>query len=131
LPIATPEALPTSVAVDALEFAPVPEQTTAYEIRFPLGSTNSTVSAYVDYERPIRYVLAARAGQPMTVVLQNQGGYLAIVDISTEEGVFMGAAVAGEIWSGVLPATQDYYLTIRVPAGGTGHEFSLWVEILP
>jgi hypothetical protein len=131
VPTVTPTELPTSVAVDALDFGPTPEQTRVHEIRFTLGSTNSTVGGFVDYERPIRYVLAARAGQPMTVVLQNQGGYLAMVEISTEEGVFLGAAIAGKTWSGVLPATQNYHLTVRVPAGGTGHDFSLWVEILP
>jgi hypothetical protein len=89
------------------------------------------VGGYVDYEQPVRFVLEARSGQPMTVILQNEGGYLARVDISTGEGVILGSAHTGETWSDVLPATQKYYLTIRVPAGGTGHDFSLWVEILP
>jgi hypothetical protein len=129
LPTSTPAELPTPV--DALEFAPVPEGTSVSAIRFELGATSATVGGYVDYDQPVRYMLQARAGQPMTVTLQNQGDYLARVDISTEDDVVVGAAYSGETWSGVLPATQNYYLTIRVPAGGIGHDFSLWVEILP
>jgi hypothetical protein len=125
----TPIELPTSV--DALEFAPVSAGTSANTIRFELGATSATVGGYVDYDQPVRYVLHARAGQPMTVALQNQSNYLARVDISTEDGIAMGSAYVGERWSDVLPATQNYYLTIRAPAGVMGHDFSLWVEILP
>jgi hypothetical protein len=113
------------------EFAPVPEGLQEYRIRFSRGATSANISGYIEDGQPVRFVLDARAGQPMTVVLQNNGNYLARVDISTEDGELLGSAYTGESWSGVLPATQNYYMTVRVPTGGIAHDFSLWVEILP
>jgi hypothetical protein len=131
VPTITPTALPTSVTADAPEFMPVPEWTNVYRIRFRRGRTSATIHGHVNLEQPARFVLRARSGRSMTVLLQNQGGYLARVDISSESGELLGTAYTGESWSAVLPATQKYYLTIRMPVGGKAHDFSLWVEVLP
>jgi hypothetical protein len=99
------------------------------EIRFPPGGTSTTVWGYVDSAHPARYVLRALGGQVMTVQLRTQRGNPARVAISTAAGIFLGAANQGESWSGTLPATQDYYLTVQAPTDVPGDNFSLWVSI--
>jgi hypothetical protein len=121
----TPE--PTHTAI----FTPLSEPPVAQRIRFAPGTTSTTVVGYVDFDQPIRYTLHARAGQATTIELSNPAGYPALVVIGMADGTFVGAVTAGERWVGELPSTQDYYLTIELPADSTGHTFELFVEIVP
>jgi hypothetical protein len=124
-PILTPE------SADSPTPTLLPTPASVKRIRFARGAMSATVEGYVDFDQPVRYVLRARADQRMTVELRNQQSDATRVDISTVEGTFLGSANAGETWRGVLPATQDYYLTIYLPAEGAGHDYSLWIEIPP
>ena len=108
---------------------PVPPPPTQ-RIRFPAGATNTTVWDYVDSGTPVRrYVLRALRGQTMSVRLTTLDGHPARVNVYTEEWVFLGAANINELWSGYLPATQDYYLEVLAPTDGYGDDFTLWVGI--
>ncbi|HXF65007.1 MAG TPA: hypothetical protein VNK95_25495 [Caldilineaceae bacterium] len=121
-----------SLLVAVVYASPTPTPTPApplHEIRFPRGATSTTVWGYVDAGWPGRYFLRARRGQVMSVQLSTEHGYAARVSVVTEDGVFLGAAGQGESWSGVLPITGDYYLTVEAPAAGTGDSYSLWVGI--
>lgn len=106
---------------------PVPPQ--VQEIRFPPGATYTTVWGYVDSTHPQQYVLRAMANQVMTVQLRTERGNPARVAIATANGIFLGAANQGETWSGVLPNSGDYYLTVQAPADAPGDNYSLWVGI--
>jgi hypothetical protein len=129
---ATPVGEPATITpADSLTPTPASIPAVVQRIRFAPGATSATVEGYVDFDQPVHYVLHAQADQSMTVKLRNQYGYSAYVEISTAQGTFIGSADAGKTWKGVLPATQDYYLTIYVPADSVGHDYSLWIEILP
>jgi hypothetical protein len=65
----------------------------------------------------------------MNLRLLAQQGYPARVTIRGEQGDFLGSANVGELWTGDLPATQDYYLEVQSPADRPGANFLLWVEI--
>ena len=84
---------------------------------------------YVNSSTPARYVLRALRGQTMSVQLNTDDGYPARVTISDAQGNFLGAANRGELWSGSLAATQDYYVTVQAPADSAGDDFSLWISI--
>lgn len=107
---------------------PVPQPTTR-RIEFATGATSTTVWGYVNSSAPARYVLRALRGQTMSVRLNTDDGYPARVTISDAQGTFLGAANQGEMWSGYLSATQDYYLVVQAPADSSGDDFSLWVGI--
>jgi hypothetical protein len=108
---------------------PVPPPSTQ-RIRFPTGATNTTVWDYVDNGTPVRrYVLRALRGQTMSVRLTTLNGHPASVNIYSEQWVFLGSANLNELWTGYLPATQDYYLEVLAPTDGYGDDFSLWVGI--
>lgn len=99
------------------------------EIRFPPGATNTTVWGTVNSGQPQAYRLAARRGQAMTVQLRTERGTPARVAIATDRGIFLGAANQGESWQGILPGTQDYFLTITGPADVASANYSLFVDI--
>jgi hypothetical protein len=125
---ATTYGLLITIVTTAPAPTPVPPPP-AQRIQFPPGFTSTTVWGYVDSATPVRYVLRALAGQSMSVNLTTQHNYPASVTIRNQQGAVMGAANAGVNWSGYLPATQDYYLDVQVPAGSPGDNYSLWVGI--
>ncbi len=108
---------------------PMPPAPVVQEIRFPRGATNTTVWGSVSPSQPQAYRLAAARGQVMTVQLRTERGTPARVTIATDRGIFLGAANQGENWQGILPGTQDYFLTLNAPADGGGANYSLFVDI--
>jgi hypothetical protein len=107
---------------------PVPQPVTQ-RIQFAPGATSTTVWGFVNSSTPARYVLRALRGQTMSVQLNRDAGYPARMTISDAQGNFLGAANQGELWSGTLSATQDYYVTVQAPADSVGDDFSLWIGI--
>jgi hypothetical protein len=73
--------------------------------------------------------LRALRGQTMTVYLNTLYGNTTRVTVRDAQGVFLGAANGGQYWSGILPATGDYYLEVQAPQENPGDTFSLWVKI--
>ena len=122
-------ALTITIVTPAPQPLPTPVPVTAQRIQFPPNATFTNVWGYVDVSNPQRYVLRALAGQTLTVRLRTAQDYPARITITTAQGAFLGAANVNEVWSGVLPATQDYYLTIQAPADSSGDNYSLWVGI--
>ncbi|MCC6166807.1 MAG: hypothetical protein IT329_06220 [Caldilineaceae bacterium] len=107
---------------------PVPPPT-VQEIRFPPGATSTTVWGTVSSSQPQAYRLAAGRGQMMTVQLRTEQGVPARVTIATDRGIFLGAANQGESWQGILPGTQDYFLTVQGPADAASANYALFVDI--
>lgn len=99
-------------------------------ISFPSGATSVTVSGYADGSIYARYVLRALRGQTMKVYLTTYHAYPQTVTIRDSRGNFMGSANNGQQWSGMLPATGDYYLDVQAPPGSLGDTFSLYIQIL-
>jgi hypothetical protein len=94
-------------------------------ITFARGAFSATVNGVT----PQNYVLKALAGQTMYVELFTNYGAPATVRIETARGQALGWGSESSGWSGVLPATQDYYLRVESPAGGGSTSFSLRVTI--
>jgi hypothetical protein len=122
----TPTPAPTPVSTPTPLSMPVPESAEA--IRFEDGATSATIYGYVEADEPVSYILEARAGQPMRVVLLNQSNYAARLLIQMEDGGMLGATREAVPWGIELPRTGEYYLTIFA---NESHDYSLWVEILP
>lgn len=103
----------------------------AQRITFPPGGTSANVGTYVTAAQPVLYVLRASAGQQMTV----GAGYVNApytVSITDARGAGLGQVAAGASWTGILPSTGDYYLTVYAPstAGGMRVYFNLVISIV-
>ena len=100
-------------------------------IRFAPGTSSTTVRGHVDAGRLIRYVLQARGGQVMHVLLRSQDNRAGRVEINGPQDILLGIANNGVEWTGTLPATQAYYLNVIVPEDSASYDYSLYVEIPP
>jgi len=103
----------------------------AQRINFPPGGTSANIGNFVTAAQPVMYVLRASAGQQMTVGAGYVNAPYAVL-ISDARGVGLGQATAGASWTGTLPATGDYYLTVSAPstASGTRVYFNLVISII-
>ena len=82
-------------------------------IRFAPGATTTRVSGQVKPGGSVDYTLEAKAGQKLTVSINADGPMR--VAISDPQGQLIGVAEAKEPWSGVLPVTGEYRLTVQAP----------------
>lgn len=117
-----------STATTAPEAAtPTPAAT---RIQFASGATSATVSGELANGGTAPYVLQASAGQTMSVEVWSPNGdvYLAVSGASDGQTLLEASANTTE-WSGKLPATQDYYLTLLAGNGQTS--YSITVTIPP
>ncbi len=100
-------------------------------IVFPEGSTLAQEHGTAGPGQTFPYVLRALAGQIMTVKLTPQPGGQAVLIIRGADGTVLLSDLAGAAdWSGVLPATQDYYIDVR-SAPSVWTDFWLDVTIPP
>jgi hypothetical protein len=111
-----------TVSIPPLE----PEPT---RIQFAAGATTATVTGHVAGGGSDLYVLRALAGQTMDVAVLSPASDL-LLEIWGQDGTpLKHAAVDGLSWAGVLPATQDYF--ISVISGGSAADYTLTVTIPP
>jgi hypothetical protein len=103
---------------------PIPER-----IRFAPGTVGAQVTGYLPSATNKVYLLSARAGQVMTVESWSGGGPFRFT-VAEENGTQLGAANHGERWSGVLPRTQDYRITLHSPADAPATTYGLWITIV-
>lgn len=104
-------------------------QPTARRIQFAPGSSGATLWSSLPPNGLDAYVLTAQAGQTMTVnVIPNSGQ--ALLSISGANGEVLKSTGAGtSSWSGVLPLTQDYFITVS--SAGGAMDYTLQVTIPP
>jgi hypothetical protein len=95
---------------------PEPEPT---RIQFAPGAISAQVQGSLAAGRIDRYVLAAAAGQEMTVNLSDSSaGVSAVLVIWGADGtVLISDHADATIWTGQLPSTQDYTIDVRSVAG--------------
>jgi hypothetical protein len=85
-------------------------------ISFARGATSAVVEGEIRRDSTIDYVVRAGGGQTMLVSIFSPGEivYLGIVGLS--DGVpLMRTSVAGTTFTGELPATQDYRISLFSP----------------
>jgi len=111
-PQATPRAMPQPIRIE-----------------FPKGATSDKIEGYVEPGTPILYVLRAAAGQTMTVAPTAAKGSVQVSILGADRKP-LGTVTSPQKWSGVLPASQDYYLTVSVPKGGAATNYTLAIAIV-
>jgi hypothetical protein len=82
-------------------------------VRFKPGTSAETIRNTLKGDETIDYVLAASAGQRMTVTLKssNSSLYFNVLPPGSEEAIFIGST-SGNTWSGDLLKDGDY--SVRV-----------------
>ena len=101
-------------------------QPTSARIQFNAGATAALVTGQLQPQEIDVYVLAAQAGQQMSVML-NSPDENARVTVRDGQGDFLNGQVNTTFWQGELPQTDDY--VIRVFAGETAVSYTLQVII--
>lgn len=85
-------------------------------IKFDAGASSAKVSGVAD--APVAFRLGARAGQTMTVRVHSRQGNGAVT-VAAPSGRAVGRAVEGESWTGALPESGTFALTVSA----TGNAF--------
>lgn len=120
--------LPTAVPPTAVPPTAAP-QPSASRIQFAAGATGTTIEGIVDSGQTLYYVLTANATQTMSVKLQSPNGDVYLGVSGADGQVFLNSSSQQTTWSGTLPTSQDYYLSVT--AGDGKESFTLTVEIPP
>jgi hypothetical protein len=99
-------------------------------IRFAPGATSATVTGGLEEGQTRHYVLRALAGQRMIVAPQTTTGQVGLVISGVDGQVLLSGRVGqpGGVFDGVLPATQDYLISVQAK-GGIGADYSLEITI--
>ncbi len=99
-------------------------------IRFAPGATSATVTGSLEEGDMRHYVLRALAGQRMIVAPHTTTGQVGLVISGADGQVLLSGRVGrpGGVYDGILPATQDYLITVRAE-GGTGADYTLEITI--
>ena len=119
LPEATVQAPPVPM--------PAPEQ--AQRIEFPAGGTSASVEGDVSAGDVDLYVLRAMEGQTMSVDLYTPKGNAAIAIWGADGMVLLSDHAGARNWTGPLPSSQDYYISVSAVAG-TSTSYTLSVTVL-
>jgi len=90
------------------------DQEEASRIRFDPGAVSQVVSGKMQTLTAHRYILTAMQGQEMVVSLSTSPPLNGFVVIYGEDGTVLISDHAGAaFWSGILPSTQDYIISVR------------------
>ncbi len=98
-------------------------------IQFPPGGITSTVQGNLGMNGLDVHVLRALAGQTMTVNITAPEPVLLAVS-GADGSVLKSSGAGGSSWSGPLPTTQDYMITIST-ATGAPTSYTLQITIPP
>lgn len=103
----------------------------AERIQFSPGAISSQVQGSLQAGEWDEYVLNAMAGQEMIVRLYNPEITDAVLVIWGDDGTVLISDHAGaDNWTGILPATQDYYIDVK-SAGQEPVNYTMEVVIPP
>ena len=84
-------------------------------IRFAAGSDSATVNGGISDGKPVSYVISARAGQNMEVMViggDREDGVVVGVD-RKDGGPLSSDDNSGDVWRGKLPKTGGYVITVN------------------
>ena len=124
-----PQATPTPLLATETPGAPsATSAPAALRINFPTGATSDVEEGTLQPGQTQNFLLAAGQSQPMMVSLDspNHDMTLAIAG-QTSGNVLLGASQKWNSWEGILPASQDYLVTVY--GGATTQAFTLTVTI--
>ena len=124
--------LPTSVPPTAVPPTSTPTTVTqlpqAIRIQFAAGGTSAVIDGDLQAGQTVYYVLKASATQTMSVKISSPNGDVYLGVFGADGSVLLQSADEDTIFSGTLPTTQDYYLSLT--SSGTT-SYTLTVDIPP
>jgi len=108
---------PTTVPTPTLEPTPTPDvaydpQAKADRVKFALYQTWVELKGATSNTGDVRYVLSAMQGQVMSVSIL-QGPSFTVEVAGADKKPLTDALNPQPYWRGVLPSTQDYFVTVR------------------
>lgn len=112
----------------------VQAETVTRQVSFSGGSNGTTLSATIKGDQAVRYILNARAGQRMAVVMttSNASAYFNVTAPGATEALHIGS-VAGNDFDGILPAGGNYavdvFLMRNAARRGETAKFTIRFEI--
>jgi hypothetical protein len=125
--------LPTPVPATPVPPTPVPPTPTplpqAIRIQFAAGGTSAVIDGEVEVNQTVYYVLKASATQTMSVKIASPNGDVYLGVSGADGQVLLASSTQNTTWSGTLPTTQDYYLSLTAGNGATS--YTLTVDIPP
>ncbi len=92
------------------------------------GATSASVDGFVGNNGSVSYLVGARAGQYMMVMLNTANKPLTI-QISLPNGSLLGIASSTDEWQGTLPVDGDYLLTVVNGGVATGFNFNVTIPV--
>ena len=100
-------------------------------IEFKRGATSTTVSGTVRNDEEYEYVLAAKKGQRLKIVLTSVPAKTSVFQVLGEDNDTLGLEHdAAFDFVGDLPKTGDYFITVRRPTSARGKSrFRLTITI--
>jgi len=100
-------------------------------IEFKRGATSTTVSGTVRNDEEYEYVLAAKKGQRLKIVLTSAPAKTSVFQILGEDNDTLGLEHdAAFDFIGELPKTGDYFITVKRPTSARGKSrFRLTITI--
>lgn len=134
-PVVSTATLPPPTAVPPTAVPPTPVPPTqaplpsASRIQFAAGGTSTVINGEVDAGQTTYYVLRASATQTLNVKVTspNTDIYLGIFGEDRQE--LLDKDLQDTLWSGILPTSQDYYISLT--STGAKSTYSLTVDIPP
>ena len=90
-------------------------------IEFKRGTTSATINGVVRGDEEAEYVLAARQGQKLTIKLTSTPVKSSVFQILGPDNDTLGLEYDANFdYSGVLPKTGDYFITVKRPTQAKG-----------
>ncbi len=132
--LAPTQSPPTLMPLPTLTLAPTASpfptlSPTPIRIQFPAGGISATVSNTVTFPNRVEYILRAMQGQQMTVSINSAGDAANFSVLGVADGQPLKRLENEDrVWTGILPATQDYLISVATPGGSAA--FTLTVTIL-
>ncbi len=126
---------PTAVPPTAVPPTPMPPTPTslppAIRIQFAAGGTSTTVNGNLDAGQTLVYVLKATASQTMNIKVSSPNADVYLGVSGVDGTVLLGSQSQDTTFSGSLPSTQDYYLSLTASGGATSYTLSVEIPPLP
>jgi len=125
-----PTALPTTAPTVVPTVAPTvaPPTSAPQQIQFAPGAVSKTIASNVQAPNRNRYVLRAMAGQEMTVEIASPGQVVNFAVSGVDDGQpYKRLDNEDRFWSGSLPATQDYLITVVTANGNPAYLLTVTV----
>jgi len=90
-------------------------------IEFKRGATSTTISGRVRGDEQAEYVLGARKGQRLVIKLTSVPAKSSVFQLLGPDNDTLGLEYdANYNYSGTLPTTGDYFITVARPGGSKG-----------